>query len=87
MITAATARKPTDPIRMYIILLLFCRPAVGTITAGSEKPPPPNTGRSSIDPIDAAGLAAPPPEFPRYAFAIERMSIRPEPSPPAAPLA
>src|SRR5262249_7165225 len=32
------------------------------------------------------GLAAPP-VLPRYALAIERMSIRPEPSPPAAPLA
>ena len=63
---------------------------VGTITAGSEKPPPPNTGRSSIEPIaDAvAGLrGAPPPLPPRYALAIERMSMRPEPSPPAAPVA
>ncbi len=61
----------------------------GTITAGSEKPPPPNTGRSSMEPIaddvDALPIAAPAP--PMYALAIERISISPEPSPPAAPVA
>ncbi len=89
MMIATTASRPTAAIIMYIILLLALLRTVGTITAGSENPPPPNTGRSSIEPIADAvcGLpsAAPPP--PRYALAIERMSIRPEPSPPAAPVA
>ena len=38
-------------------------------------------------PALAMGLAAPAPPPPMYALAIERMSMRPEPSPPAAPVA
>jgi hypothetical protein len=53
------------------------------ITAGSANDAVENTGRSSADPtlgppaVGAPGLAPP-----RYALAIERMSMRPEPSPP-----
>src|SRR5690606_39852157 len=85
--TAATASRPTAPISPYIILLLLLDRPVGTITAGSLKPPPPNTGRPSIEPIaeEVAGFAAPAP--PRYAFAIDRMSLRPDPAPPDAPVA
>src|SRR4051794_18341138 len=87
MMIATRASRPTAPIISMSILLFAAGRAVGTITAGSEKPPPPNTGRSSIEPIadEVDGLTAPAPP-PRYALAIERMSIRPEPSPPAAPL-
>src|SRR5580704_7541189 len=85
---ATTASRLTAPIIRYSSLLSRPRPTDGTITAGSENPPPPNTGRSSIEPIadDVAGLPidAPPP---MYALAIERISMRPEPSPPAAPVA
>src|SRR5689334_19100522 len=54
------------------------------MTTGSLKVALENTGRSSIDPT--CGLARAPPaplaSAPRYADAIERMSMRPEPSPP-----
>ena len=67
MMTAATASSATEPIRAYIILLLLPRAAVGTMTAGSEKPPPPNTGRSSIEPMpdEAVAVLFAAPEPPR----------------------
>src|SRR5688500_15667979 len=53
------------------------------ITAGSANDAAENTGRSSMLPTVLAGfLAAPCEPPPRYADAIDRMSIRPEPSPP-----
>src|SRR5262245_25354584 len=50
------------------------------ITTGSLNDALENTGRSSTEPTDGFDLV--PPLSPRYADAIERMSIRPEPSPP-----
>ena len=81
-ITAAAASKPTAPSSTYSVLLLFrAPPEIGIITAGSAKVAVENTGRSSTEPIEpperAAGALAP-----RYDDAIDRMSMRPEPSPP-----
>src|SRR5262245_58600914 len=67
---------------MSLLLLEALLRTIGTITAGSPKPVVENTGRSAAEPSEAEADLALPLSGARYALAIERMSIRPEPSPP-----
>ena len=69
------------------LLLFAAEPPVGKSTAaGESKEEDENTGRSSAEPTLAPPMpgAAPPPFSLWYRRAIERMSIRPEPSCPPA---